>query len=75
MSAGVEVPVESCSADDAYSITGWPRVGACDCGARSAILASTYDSASYECRGTPTDPRSAYGDDRCGRVYDRKRSE
>ncbi len=54
-----------------HSLTGWPRVSVCPhCGARSALLVATHDKAHYECRGTPTDPSSAYGPDRCGRVYE-----
>jgi hypothetical protein len=53
-----------------HSLTGWPHHGACPhCAADAAQLFSTHDSADYECRGTPTDPRSAYGPDRCGRVF------
>ena len=56
--------------DPAYAITGWPKKGPCvKCGAPSALLVSTGEGAQYECRGTPTDPRSAYGDDRCGAVF------
>lgn len=56
-----------------YSITGWPREDVCDCGARAVILVATYDDASYECRGTPTDPHSGYGPDGCGAVFTRER--
>jgi hypothetical protein len=58
-----------------HSLTGWPRRGECvHCGANAVVLSSTVESAHYECRGTPTDPRSAYGPDRCGRVFTLRRA-
>jgi hypothetical protein len=49
---------------------GWDKIIECiHCGKPSALLGATYDKAEYECRGNPTDPKSAYGDDRCGRVF------
>lgn len=59
-----------------YSLLGWPQEDECmHCGARAAMLVATYDSATYECRGTPEDPsRSVYGPDRCARVYTRSRA-
>lgn len=52
------------------SITGWPKATTCPCGAPAAILGSTRLSASYACRGTPTNPQSA-----CGRVFTTSRPE
>ena len=58
------------------SLLGWPKTTECThCGARSALLVSTGVSASYECRGTPTEEWSAYGPDRGGRVFEIMRSE
>lgn len=57
-----------------HNILGWPRKGTCHCGAQAALLGGSLDKATYECRGTPTDPsKSVYGDDRCGDVFDVKR--
>lgn len=54
-----------------HSLTGWPKRDACaTCGAQTALLCATGQSATYECRGTPTEPMSAYGPDRCGAVYE-----
>lgn len=59
---------------DTHTMLGWPHEGTCDCGAKAALLFCTLNGASYECRGTPDDPTtSAYGDDRCGKVFDVKR--
>lgn len=55
------------------SITGWPHETTHECGARAALLVSTYYNADYECRGTPTDPHSAYGPDGCGAIFERTR--
>jgi hypothetical protein len=64
------VPIEFGSNNEDYSITGWPKKGDCThCGAPSVFLWGMYAEAEYECRGNPTDPRSAYGPDRCGAVF------
>lgn len=55
---------------DTHSLTGWPRKGKCtQCGAPAALLWATGEDAQYECRGTPAEPSSAYGDDRCGASF------
>lgn len=53
---------------------GWPIKTTCECGARAELLVSTWLDADYECRGTPTDPDSVYGPDRCGKVFTRRRT-
>ncbi|GAC1533579.1 MAG: hypothetical protein NVS3B1_27930 [Marmoricola sp.] len=56
-----------------HSLNGWPHYDVCShCGARSALLCATLQRAHYECRGTPIEPKSAYGPDRCGAVYEVK---
>jgi hypothetical protein len=52
-----------------HSILGWPREITHSCGARAAMLSAVYPEADYECRGTPTEEWSAYGPDRCGKVF------
>jgi hypothetical protein len=61
---------EPFGSDPAFTLLGWPKVVECvRCGKPSVHLCSSYASADYECRGTPVDPRSAYGPDRCGHVF------
>lgn len=56
--------------DESLNMLGWRREVPCThCGARSHMLLSTWLDAHYECCGTPTEPRSAYGPDRCGRTF------
>lgn len=69
----MEQPLEFGTKEEGHSITGWPKVGQCACGARSVMCVATHDLATYECRGTPVDPHSDYGPDGCGKVYEVKR--
>lgn len=61
---------------DTHSLTGWPRTGSCECGGEAVMLSASYDSADYECCGTPAlrPPESVYATDACTRVFTVRRA-